>query len=268
MKSRLSTIVSFALLTLSLLYVPAAGQEEVKLMGRRIVGGEPTDIKDHPWQVALNIKIGNDTYLCGGSLIQDRWVLTAAHCFSPSTTARNVRMKTGVTDYVVSGDWTEIERIIIHEEYRPKTHENDIALVRFRARPQGKIIALAKSEEALQPGTPLEVTGWGATSEGGKTSRTLRKATVPYAANEACNAPAAYNGAVRNGMICAGHREGGTDSCQGDSGGPLVLQSAEGPVLIGVVSWGEGCARQLRWGVYTRVSSYWAWIESKTASVR
>jgi secreted trypsin-like serine protease len=137
--------------------------------------------------------------------------------------------------------------------------------VRLRSRPQGKVIPLVQSDKGLGPGTPLEITGWGATSEGGQSSRVLLKASVPYAPNDACNAPAVYNGAIRQGMMCAGRPDGGVDSCQGDSGGPLVWRSPDGPVLVGVVSWGEGCARKLRYGVYARVADYRGWIESVVA---
>lgn len=244
------------------LATPSAAQEVIKPAGRRIVGGEKTDIKRHPWQVALNIKIGGQTYLCGGSIIADRWVLTAAHCFSQSTAPQHVRAKTGVTNYLTHDSWADVDRIIVHEGYNPKTHEHDLALIRLRSQPEGRTIPLATADEHIPPGQPLEVTGWGATSEGGRASRHLLKANVPYVINATCNGSTAYNGVIRQGMICAGYRGGGVDSCQGDSGGPLVWRTADGPVLVGVVSWGDGCARGLKYGVYTRVSSYVVWINN------
>lgn len=236
------------------------GQEQIKPFGRRIVGGEPTTIEKHPWQVALNVAIDGDEYLCGGSIIAERWVLTAAHCFKPTTTAGEVRVKAGVTTYMIEGAWLDVERIVIYEAYNPNTHENDLALVKLLTGPSGRVIPLAKPGQVIPVGQPLEVTGWGATSEGSDASKGLLKATVPYADNAACNAPNAYNGAIKTGMMCAGYREGGTDSCQGDSGGPLVWRTADGPVLVGVVSWGEGCARKLKYGVYTRTGNYVGWI--------
>jgi trypsin len=237
-------------------------QEEVKLGGRRIVGGEETDIKQHPWQVALTIKRPEGSYLCGGSIIAQQWILTAAHCFRPSDAPSTVKVKVGATNYDAEGIWTESERIVVHEGYDPHTHANDIALIKLKVAPAGKVIPLAGADTSLKPGQPLEVTGWGATSEGGDTSRVLRKASVPYVENATCNEPTSYNGRLLTGMICAGKREGGIDSCQGDSGGPLVWRTAEGSVLVGVVSFGEGCARQLKYGVYTRVAAYRAWINN------
>jgi trypsin len=246
--------------------VPISAQEEIKPAGRRIVGGEKTDIKQHPWQVALDVKIDGKSYLCGGSIIADGWLLTAAHCFKPSTSPGEVRVKSGATNYITQGAWATIERIVIHQDYNPQTHEHDIALAKLRFPPPGKVIPLPTDGQMIPSGQPLEVTGWGATSEGGDASRVLLKATVPYAENATCNALSAYNGLIKAGMMCAGYRDGGIDSCHGDSGGPLVWRTADGPVLVGVVSWGEGCARKFRYGVYTRVASYVRWIGKTVAS--
>ena len=88
----------------------------------------------------------------------------------------------------------------------------------------------------------------------------LLVANVPYVKQEDCNSPAAYNGKIADTMICAGEKDGGVDSCQGDSGGPLVSRESTGPVLVGVVAFGDGCARKLKYGIYTRVSRYRDWI--------
>jgi secreted trypsin-like serine protease len=239
--------------------------QAIKSFGRRIVGGEPTTIKEHPWQVALNVTLDGEIFVCGGSLVADRWVLTAAHCFRPTTKPNEVRVKSGATDLVAEGQWSSIERIVIHEANNHKTHENDLALVRLSFPPEGRIIPMMKVAQPLTVGQPFEVAGWGATSYGGYAARRLLKATVPYVANETCNEPTAYNGAIMPSMMCAGYQEGGVDSCQGDSGGPLVWYTADGPVLVGVVSWGDGCARKLRYGVYTRVVTYTDWIAKVVA---
>jgi trypsin len=232
-------------------------QEEIKSFGRRIVGGEPTTIEEHPWQVALTL---NGSYHCGGSIIAFKWVLTAAHCFSPDPEPAGTRAKAGATNYRMAGAWTDIERIVVHEAYNPITQVNDIALLKLKSPPNGKIIPIADASIALPVGEPLEVTGWGRTTEDGNISGDLLKATVPYVDATTCNAPESYNGLIRPGMICAGRREGGVDACQGDSGGPLVWKSSDGPMLVGVVSFGDGCARKLKYGVYTQVSKYRDWI--------
>lgn len=254
-----------AALAMLLLGPPSIAQQEVSPFGRCIVGGQKTDIKFHPWQVAQDVKINGKPYLCGGSIIADRGVLTAAHCFTGSTNPKEVWAKAGATNYTTSGVWSELERIIRHEKYNSRTHENDVALVLLRGRPEGQVTPPLLAERKLSPGQPLEVTGWGATSEGGQAAHILMKASRPYVENDTCNASSAYNAAVKPGMMCAGFREGGIDSCQDDSGGPLVWRTAEGPLLVGVVSWGEGCDRKLKYGVYTRVATQADWIQSVIA---
>src|SRR6476469_786345 len=127
----LPSFLAFLLISLSGLAIsePVWTQETIKLGGRRIVGGEPTDIKQHPWQVALTIG-GN---LCGGSIIAQKWVLTAAHCVRPVPELSGVKAKAGATDYTSGGIWTQIEKIVVHEGYNPTTNENDLALIKLKA---------------------------------------------------------------------------------------------------------------------------------------
>ena len=238
-------------------------QEEVKPFKRRIVGGENTDIKQHPWQAALQV---NGQFLCGGSIIAERWVLTAAHCFAHSKRANDWRARAGTTEYAKSGPWTQIERIVIHPKYDASTQENDIALVKLRSKPSGRVIPRAPADMVVPLGQPLEATGWGAVAEGGEGSKVLQKGSVPHVDPAICNAEEAYNGRIKSGIMCAGRKEGGVDACQGDSGGPLVWRAPDGPVLVGVVSWGDGCARKLKYGVYTRVSAYGEWIAKELAA--
>jgi secreted trypsin-like serine protease len=221
---------------------------------RRIVGGEDTDIKDHPWQVALSI----DGALCGGVIVHERWVLTAAHCFD-SDDAKVVRIKAGATSYRVGGVWQPVARVVLHK-FDPKTKENDLALVKLKSRPAGRSIPFIKPGQKLAECQPLEVTGWGRTKAGVRgSSQKLQKATVPYIDRATCNEPRSYNGAIPPSMLCAGYHE--KDACQGDSGGPLVLRSKEeGDVLVGIVSWGESCGKQFKYGVYTRIDAHRAWI--------
>ena len=211
---------SFFIVILSLA-TGAIAQETIKLKsGKRIVGGEKTFIKNHPWQVALVI----DGSLCGGSIIGQKWVLTAAHCIPGNLHPKDVRHKSGATMLRSEGSWKDIEKIIVHKGYNPETYEHDIALIKLRQPPAGKIIPLAKKNLKIEIGQNLEVTGWGAIGEGDDISEHLLKAIVPYVSNNTCNAKEVYNGIIGPGMMCAGHRSGGVDACQGDSGGPLVLK--------------------------------------------
>jgi hypothetical protein len=175
---------------------------------------------------------------------------TAAGAITPALPAANSGERSSP---VAGGVWTEVEKIFVHEKYENTTHENDLALLKLRSATAGDIIPLAEPNQPLKACDKLEVTGWGRTAEGGHISDKLQKGEILYVENATCNAANVYNGAIKPGMICAGFRDGGVDSCQGDSGGPLVLRGVDGPVLVGVVSWGEGCARKLRYGVYTQV---------------
>jgi secreted trypsin-like serine protease len=249
---------SFVLLALSIscalaLPAPTRAQQHPCDDPRRIVGGEDADIKDYPWQVALDI----DGELCGGVIIAQKWVLTAAHCFD-SDDPRKVRVKAGATNYRIGGVWTPVDRIVL-DKFDARTKEDDLALVKLRTRPAGRSIPLAKPDLELAPCELLEVTGWGRTKAGKRgASQKLQKATVPYVDTATCNEPQSYNSRVRPSMMCAGFHE--IDACQGDSGGPLVYKGPDGPVLVGIVSWGEGCGMQFKYGVYTRVSAHRDWI--------
>ncbi|TVQ28289.1 MAG: peptidase S1 [Wenzhouxiangella sp.] len=233
----------------------------------RIVGGEDADIEDYPWQVAL--LDNNDAQECGGSILNERWILTAAHCFDTSVP----KIRAGVTDWREPGQTIIVARSIPHPDYDPTTEENDIALLELeaaldlsgaRARPIPIMTATQAAAGLQNPGVEAIVTGWGATSEGGVGSNILQVATVPIVSNEDANQ--AYDqifppGSVTEAMLAAGYLgEGNIDACQGDSGGPLVVPDGDAFRLAGVVSWGEGCARPEFPGIYARVSHFENWI--------
>jgi trypsin len=263
--------ISFAMIAAPMAARAQEQQQEeenggVEVVGEKIVGGEPTDIKEHPWQVAIHITRRGKLFLCSGSLIEQRWVLTAAHCFDKSTQPGEVTAKAGVTDYAAKGTWAAIDKVVLHAEYDSATHINDIALIRFKGTPKGDItpasIRRLDAGETLKVDQLLVVTGWGKT-ETGQGSKQLRKAKVPYVENETCNGPESYNGTILPGMLCAGFREGGIDACLGDSGGPLVWDKPDKvpPALVGIVSFGAGCAQKAKYGVYT-------WIAKAIASAQ
>lgn len=252
---------AFAVMGLLAICSPSAAQQEIRPFQKRIIGCEPTKIEKHPWQVAFNVTFPDGkTYLCGGSIIHGNWVLTAAHCFDATSKPGDGVVKSGVTNIATAGEWAEIAKVTRHKAYNPETHENDVALVKLKNPPKGTAVDLLGDEPKLVPGQVLEVTGWGLT-EKGTTSDTLCKTTVPYVDNATCNAKESYSGEILPGMLCAGYRKGGKDSCGGDSGGPLVWYLNSKPTLVGVVSFGAGCALEKKYGVYSRVSAYRDWID-------
>lgn len=127
---------------------------------------------------------------------------------------------------------------------------------------ESKFTPIKLNRNELSGKVNLTTAGWGRTSEGGSSSDALLKVEVPFVSANKCSA--SYPNQITDRMICAGFDEGGKDSCQGDSGGPLVKGNGSSRVLVGVVSWGEGCARPGKYGVYSKVSSVIDWINSVT----
>ena len=234
----------------------------------KIVGGKQAPDGAYPWQVSLGVSwITNPEYahFCGGSVYSDRWIVTAAHCVR-NTAPSQVVVTAGTNRLLPGSTRRNVNRIIVHKDYNHAKTNNDIALLELLdPLPLGeKIVAVpllttADEPNVLKVGTQLVVTGWGATQEGGQTVRDLLYLdNVPFISRDVCNEPLSYDGNITNNMICAGAP--GIDSCQGDSGGPLTADTATSPKLAGIVSWGEGCARPDKYGVYTRVANYVGWV--------
>lgn len=226
------------------------------------------DLKAHkPWELP---------HRCGGSLIADNWVLTAAHCIDQQKVDKGYRVRLGTTEIDDnSGVTYRIDRMVMHGRYDAGRHLNDIALVHFVADKftdparAGNIARIrlngtGSGDGTIGPGAHVTVTGWGRTSEGDAAalSATLLEADLETLD---CDSVANYRGHVTNFMLCAGAP--GKDSCQGDSGGPLVLTFGE-PVLVGIVSWGAGCGNPGQPGVYVRIDRdhYLNWIRRAIAA--
>ena len=223
------------------------------LPNQKIVGGVEAAKGEFPFMVSLQGSYGG--HFCGGSLIKKDWVLTAAHCVP------------GGIKTVVAGLYDQsqaqgaekfaVDKVISHPEYNKTPQDYDFALVHLKGASKFAPVALNKAEVTGK--VDLVTAGWGYTEENGEIPNVLRKVTVPFVPAAACSA--AYPGSITDQMLCAGLDAGGKDSCQGDSGGPLLLGSGANTTLAGVVSWGEGCARPKKYGVYSKVSSVLAWIE-------
>jgi transmembrane serine protease 11D len=238
----------------------------------RIVDGEEVSFENNPWQVALvrfNVAEPRRQQFCGGSIIADDWVLTAAHCVQNSIVREDparVDVVVGTPQWAIGGERIKVAQIHKHPNYNPSTMDQDFALLRLqRSQTLGQVIKTMEQNTTVSDGTATCVTGWGATFEGGPGSLNLLGAEVPVVSNDVCNRPESYDGEITANMMCAGREEGRGDSCQGDSGGPLSAQLDGRTTLVGVVSFGEGCARRLKYGVYSRVSAAAPWIASTMA---
>ena len=249
----------------------------------RIVGGIASAKGSRPWQVSIFVSDLKPTqgHWCGGSLIAQDWVLTAAHCFNDKAISdRGFSVLVGTQNLdATAADGARVfkaEHVYVHHGYMPGQHPNDIALVHLgpldgtRAPvalpPTAKIVPLAPTGSDRAAGArEVVVSGFGFTSEGGAYSADLLEIHVPVVSNEVCNRPQSYDQAIIPEMMCAG--AAGKDACGGDSGGPVVEQQEDGEWLqVGIVSWGEGCAQPDKFGVYTRVSAYADWIRTQMAA--
>ncbi|XP_045694897.1 transmembrane protease serine 4 isoform X1 [Phyllostomus hastatus] len=232
------------------------------LKAPRVVGGEKASVDSWPWQVSIQY---NRQHICGGSILDSHWILTAAHCFRKHLDVSNWKVRVG-SDKMGNFPSLPVAKIFVTELNITYPKEKDIALVKLQypltfsgtVRP----ICLPFSDEELTPATPLWVIGWGFTEPGGgKMSDILLQASVQVIDRTQCNAEDAYQGEVTKEMLCAGVLEGGVDTCQGDSGGPLMYHSDLWQV-VGIVSWGHGCGGPSTPGVYTKVTAYLNWVYS------
>lgn len=243
-------------------------QHGVLLTDPKIMGGRYAKLGDDAWQVAFvrsELTVARRRAFCGGTLITTVWVVTAAHCVDLDTRPTDFYLVVGAAE-LTKGVAIKAIDIHIHPNYAATDHLNDIALVRLQqpvvAPAQDiPILPLSKEAEYLKWKSIARVTGWGNLAEKGDAVVDLRYVEVPVYSNKDCNDPVSYNGAIADEMVCAGFPEGMKDSCQGDSGGPLTVLVNDKRYLAGVVSWGEGCGRPNKFGVYTRPAHYATWID-------
>jgi secreted trypsin-like serine protease len=215
-----------------------------------IVGGDRASIADFPYVVYLATADGFQ--FCGGTLVHDDKVVTAAHC-TAGKDAQDIRVVAGREDKQSdAGTMSEVRSIWIHPKFTDVRTGYDVSVLTLATRLPYRALGLpaAGDTDLYGAGRQAQVLGWGRTAADGQASRYLLKATVPLTTDEDCTK--AYQSYKREAMVCAGEPQGGVDSCQGDSGGPLIVDGR----LVGIVSWGEGCAAAGKPGVYTRVITY------------
>ncbi|XP_055838591.1 trypsin-1 [Episyrphus balteatus] len=229
--------------------------DKPKLDGR-IVGGYEIKITDAPHQVSLQ----TSSHICGGSIISPKWVLTAAHC-TAGKTAERFKIRLGSSETNKGGKILTVMKLVQHEKFNYSSVDYDFSLLELSEEIEFdetmKAVSLPETEEAFMDGDMCRVSGWGNTQNENESRTSLREAEVPIFNHELCSEKYKKFGGVTDRMLCAGFIEGGKDACQGDSGGPLVNQ---GGTLVGVVSWGYGCARPDYPGVYSKVAAARDWI--------
>ncbi|KAL5284403.1 alphaTry.2 family protein [Megaselia abdita] len=222
----------------------------------RIVGGQETTIEKYPYQVSFFKP--NGSHFCGGSLINYKTVVTAAHCIQTIRDPSEIRVRLGSTNRFSGGIISEVFSIKEHEDYDFWTHQYDIAVITLSESVEYSESVQAIDFASVDPeiGSSAVVTGWGTLSEEGiqELPENLREVFVDIVSREYCQeAYKKYD--IDSSMICAASV--GKDACQGDSGGPLVANGK----LLGVVSWGIGCARPEYPGIYANVPELRQWIE-------
>lgn len=221
----------------------------------RIVGGYPADITQFPHQISMRY---NGRHRCGGSIYNENIIVSAAHCVT-GVDASLLTIVAGSS--LLSEKYAELPVIsyIMHPSYKTYNNDNDVAILVLKGRFNFDkyIQPIPLAVERPEEGTQVTVTGWGTLVEDGDIPDQLQQVQVLVVSNDVCKK--AYSSLLlTNRMMCAAVDGGGKDACQGDSGGPLIV----GNTLLGIVSWGVGCARANYPGVYASVPELREWIET------
>ncbi|CAL4073823.1 unnamed protein product, partial [Meganyctiphanes norvegica] len=232
----------------------------------KIVGGHDATLGEAPWQVALVNAHGS--LFCGGTLLSPWVVITAAHCMI----FKNFTVRLGGLDRRDLPLMGSVKEVLEHAEYNSSTIDNDIALVILDVPVNAPPMQYAEparlpntDDDEVYANETVLISGWGTIRSGNYPKpNNLLAAEVQVFPQDMCKA--SYNNHYTDNMICAAGDNYTKDSCQGDSGGPLVHKGETSSILLGITSWGMGCAQQGYPGVYTKVSNYVSWIEEKACS--
>jgi len=237
----------------------------------RIVGGTNAKPGDWPWQASVHYEKspGINKQWCGGTLIDEEWVMCAAHCFD-NRDASQYYVKLGEHNLKEYSKYEQMRRaseVHVHPQYNTENQDYDLALIRLEKKvnlnERVRTACLPGGKTNFPVGTNCTISGWGKLEEFGDGPAILQQAQVPLATQDDCKKAYGNLGyEVTSQMICAGAATGKIDSCGGDSGGPLVCK-AKGDIwyVLGATSWGVGCARKGLFGVYGDVKVMRHWID-------
>ncbi|NWY56872.1 FA10 factor, partial [Chionis minor] len=206
-----------------------------------------------------------DEWFCGGTILNEYFILSGAQCVNQSKDLRVLVGKLDKDNEEQRRAMHRVEKIIAHAEFDTETFDNDIALLKLEE-------PITFSEDVVPACLPEEdfarnvlmnqtfgiVSGFGRTFEGKQTAKRMKVLQVPYVDRDNCKL--ALRSPVTENMFCAGYDKDGKDVCQGDGGGPHVTQYNGTYFVTGVISWGEGCGRQGKYGVYTNLSKFLPWV--------
>ncbi|CAH2324622.1 chymotrypsin A-like [Pelobates cultripes] len=230
----------------------------------RIVNGEEAIPGSWPWQVSLQDRTG--FHFCGGSLISENWVVTAAHC-GVKTTDRVVLGEFDQRSSAESVQVKTIAKVFRHPQYSSYTIKNDVTLIKLASpavlQEHVSPVCLANSADVYSSGLKCVTSGWGLTdSSASQTPARLQQVVLPLLSNTECKKY--WGNKIADVMICAG--ADGASSCMGDSGGPLVCEQDGAWSLVGIVSWGSSTCSPSSPGVYARVSVLRSFIDQTVAA--
>jgi trypsin len=223
-----------------------------------IVGGEEVDPACPNCKYDFMVSLQQGGHFCGGSLVREDWVVTAAHCVQGNNNGLQVKIGLHNVNGTAGSITRNVDQVIVHPQYSGWSLNNDYALLHL-SQPVTNFEPIKLCTDTAHDEEPVMATtmGWGATQSGGWGSNILLEVDVPI--DDSCGNYS--NSDITNNMVCAGYSGGGYDSCQGDSGGPLIMTNSDGEYeLIGIVSWGYGCAEPGYPGVYSKIHSRLDWF--------